>query len=529
MPAPRNQPLQARHPSLARAAGFVSLATLCSRVFGLLRDAVRAALLGAAALSDALDVAFKVPNLLRDLFAEGAFSGAFVPTLAGVREREGDAAAFDVLNRVLSTMLLHVGLMVAGIVAFAPELVALITSPQFVGGDTYPLTVVLVRLLAPFLFFISLAVAAMGALNVFGRFFVPALSPALQNLVLVIGGVTMVVGGFGQAQAAVPWAVLLLLGGALQFAVQLPPLWRLGWRPRFQPDLLARKPETRAILKRMLPVVGGMAAAHISIIINTKLATQDVGGTSNLYYAFRLVHLPVGLVGVAVGTAVLAEASRRVAQNDHEGVRESLSQAVLLTLAFAMPAAAGLAALGEPLARLLFLWGNAKAQSVAEIGETIVFFAPAVVFYCLVKVTVPVFYAQNRLKGPVVASCIAVLCNLAVALGTHPTLRWRGLALAVGAGQAANWAVLVYLQRENFVGTGRRLAGHALKLALAASVCGAAAWWAASVLPAGDEIWARCLRGLLPVVAGAVAYVGTAWLIGAREAFALLDSARNRP
>jgi len=518
-----------RHPSLARAAGYVSLATLCSRVLGLFRDAVRAALLGAGALSDALDVAFKIPNLLRDLFAEGAFSGAFVPTLAGVRERGGDAVAFDVLNRVLSTMLLHVGAIVVGIVVFAPELVVLITSPAFVQGETFPLTVVLVRLLAPFLFFISLAVAAMGTLNVFGRFFLPALSPALQNLVLVVGGVVMVLAGFGQAQAAIPWAALLLLGGALQFAVQLPALWRLGWRPRFQPDLFARESETRAILNRMLPVVGGMAAAHVSIIINTKLATSHVGGTSNLYYAFRLVHLPVGLVGVAVGTAVLAETSRRVAQKDDAGVRESLSQAILLTLAFALPAAAGLAALGRPLAQLLFGWGNTRPDQVAAIGETIVYFAPAAVFYCLVKVTVPVFYAQNRLKGPLLASLVAVICNLAVALGTHPYLQWRGLALAVGAGQAANWGVLVYLQRDSFTGTGRRLLGHGLRLGLAAAVCGGVAWGTASLLPGSDDLGSRLLRGLLPVVAGAVAYVGAAWLLGAREVLALLDSARKRP
>jgi len=176
---------------LARAAGAVSLATLCSRVLGLARDAVRAALVGASALSDALDVAFKVPNILRDLFAEGAFSGAFVPTLSGVREREGDAAAFAALNAVLSTMLLHVGIVVVLLIVGAEPVVRTITAARFAASAQFELTVVLVRLLAPFLLFISLAVAAMGALNVFDRFFVPALSPALQNLTLVAGGETV--------------------------------------------------------------------------------------------------------------------------------------------------------------------------------------------------------------------------------------------------------------------------------------------------------------------------------------------------
>jgi len=514
--------------SLARAAGAVSIATLASRILGLCRDATRAALVGAGGLSDALDVAFKVPNLLRDLFAEGAFSGAFVPTLAGVRERDGDAAAFTTLNRVLSTLLVYVGLAVGLIVWFAPEIVVAITSAKFVARPEFELTVVLVRLLAPFLFFISLAVAAMGALNVFNRFFLPALSPALQNLALVAGGGALLALGLDGVEAALPWALLLLVGGALQCAVQFPPLWRLGWRPRFLPDLTARHPETRAVLSRMLPVVGGMAATHVSIIINTKLATSDVGGTSNLYYAFRLVHLPVGLVGVAVGTAVLSKASQAVARRDEAAVRGSLVEATLLTLAFALPAAAGLAALGEPIARLIYLWGNATAENAAAIGSTIRYFSVAVVFYCLVKVTVPVFYAQGRLRGPLIASLVAVVCNLAVALATHPYLQWRGLALAVGVGQAANWLVLTWMLRSTLAGVGRRLLGHAFRLSVAAAVCGLAAWGTAEILPRGDGWGARAVGALVPVGVGAVAYLGTAWICGAKEALALLDSPRNR-
>jgi putative peptidoglycan lipid II flippase len=494
----------------------------------LFRDAVRAALLGAGALSDALDVAFKIPNMLRDLFAEGAFSGAFVPTLSAVREKDGDEAAFGVLNRVLSTMLVHVGAVVAAIIWFAPDLVRLITSPVFATSATFDLTVILVRMLAPFLFFISLAVAAMGALNVFDRFFVPALSPALQNLVLVAGGGVMVALGVQQAQAAVPWAVLLLAGGMLQFAVQLPPLWRLGWRPRLAPDIFGKRPETRAVLGRMLPVVGGMAATHASIIINTKLATEHVGGTSNLYYGFRLVHLPVGLVGVAVGTAVLAEASRSFARRDVEAVREALAQATLLTLAFALPAAAGLAAIGGPIASMLFDWGNATPEQVLGIGETIQCFSVAVVFYCLVKVTVPVFYAQGRMRGPLIASLAAVACNVAVALALHPTMKWRGLALAIGAGQAVNWLVLMLMLRDEFSGSGRRILGQGLRLAVAAAACGAAAWGTVALLPVGDAAWLRVLRGLLPVLTGGIAYFGTAWVCGAREVLALLDSSRKR-
>lgn len=492
---------------LGRAAGLVSLAVFFSRILGLVRDSLRAALVGARWLSDSLDVAFKVPNLLRDLFAEGAFSGAFVPTLAAVREKEGDAAALALLSRVLSTLLVYVGLVTALMVAFAPQVVALITSPRFASQPEFDLAVVLVRLLAPFLLFISLAVAAMGALNVFGRFFVPALSPAMQNLLLAAGGLTLVQLGVDRAGAVVPWAVLLLGGGAVQFLVQLPPLYRVGWRPRFTPDLLLRTPETREIARRMLPVVGGLAAAHVCILINTRLATADVGGTSNLYYAFRLVHLPVGLVGVAVGTAVLAEASRLAARADAAGVRRTLGKALLLTVAFAAPACAGLLALGDPIAKLLFLWRGMSLGEAEAIGETIRYFSLAVVFYCCVKVLVPVFYAQGRTRVPMVASFVAVAANLACALALHHDLKWRGLALALGVGQAANLAVLLGAVARQY---GRPLPGalgELGKILLASALCGGVAALAARAFPADDPGLApRLGRALAPVAAGAVMY-----------------------
>jgi putative peptidoglycan lipid II flippase len=512
---------------LARAAGLVSLAVFLSRILGLVRDALRAALVGASRLSDSLDVAFKVPNLLRDLFAEGAFSGAFVPTLSAVREREGDAAALALLNRVLSTMLVYVGVVTALMVAFAPQVVGLITSPRFAAQPEFELAVVLVRLLAPFLLFISLAVAAMGALNVFGRFFVPALSPAMQNLLLVAGGLTLIHLRAGRAEAVVPWAVLLLAGGALQFVVQLPSLYRIGWRPQFTPDLRLQAAETREIARRMLPVVAGLAAAHVCILINTRLATAHEGGTSNLYYAFRLVHLPVGLVGVAVGTAVLAQASRLAARADAAGVRETLGRALLLTIAFAAPACAGLAALGDPLAKLLFFWRGMRFEEATAIGETIRYFSLAVIFYCCVKVLVPVFYAQGRTRVPMVASLVAVVANPACALALHEYLQWRGLALALGVGQAANLAVLLVAVARQY---GRPPPGawkEVGKIALASLLCGGAAALTARVFPDESGLWPRLGRALVPVGAGAAVYFVAGSLLRSDAILAVLRGARR--
>jgi putative peptidoglycan lipid II flippase len=227
-----------------RAAGIVSVATLVSRVLGLLRDTVRAVLFGAEKVSDALEVAFRIPNLFRDLFAEGAFTGAFVPTISAARARGGDGDAFTVLNRVLSTMLLYVGAIVAAIVLAAPWIVRVVTAPGFADDPAdFAHTVLLVRVLAPFLLFICLAVAAMGTLNVFERFFVPALSPATQNLVLVAGGV--VLDRFAQTgpeETALRWAYLLLAGGAVQFVIQVPPPCRQLPNHRSRPA--RRRPQT---------------------------------------------------------------------------------------------------------------------------------------------------------------------------------------------------------------------------------------------------------------------------------------------
>jgi len=518
--------------SLQRAAGLVSAATLVSRVLGLLRDAIRAALLGADRLSDAVNVAFKVPNLLRDLFAEGAFSGAFVPTIARAREKAGPAAAFQVLNRVLSTLLVYLGATVLLMIWFAPQIVRLLTAPEF-GADTahFERTVLLVRLLAPFLLFISIAVAAMGALNVAGHYFLPALSPAAQNALLVAGGLVLYfVAHLRQAEAAVPWALLLLGGGVLQFLVQLPTLWREGWRPAFLPDLRMRTSETREILRRMLPVAGGLAATHVSILINTRLATADPGGQSNLDYAFRLIHLPVGLVGVAVGTVVLAEASRRAARREGGEVRRLLGEALRFSLALSAPACAGLAALGVPLAHMLFRWGETPLERATEIGVTIRYFAPAVIFYCAVKVVVPSFYAEGRVRVPLLASLTAVVANVVAALSLYPLLRWRGLALAVGVGQAANLAVLLWASRRVH-GPGSRggRGGGAARILAAAAICGCAAWGASELLPEGESAALRLLRGLLPVVVGAVAYGAAGALVGSEVILTLLRRGRAAP
>jgi len=367
----------------------------------------------------------------------------------------------------------------------------------------------------------------MGALNVFGRFFIPALSPAMQNLLLVAGGVLFYRIGVGQTEAAVPWALLLLGGGALQFLIQVPPLMRAGWRPRFRPDLTLKIPATRQILRRMLPVAGGLAATQVCILINTRLATAFEGGDSNLYYAFRLVHLPVGLVGVAVGTVVLAEASRRAALRDMQGLRATLSEALMLNLAFAAPACAGLLVLGVPIAKLLFWWGGMGEAEAFAIGSTIRYYSLAVVFYCSVKVVVPVFYAQGRVKVPLGASLVAVAANLACAISLNPYLQYRGLALAVGVGQAANLTVLLSVLARDHGAPGRAALLRLCKVAAASVLCGLAAWSALRFFPDRPRAGARLVRVVVPVVCGGGVYFAAGYLLRCPEIVGLLRGLRS--
>jgi putative peptidoglycan lipid II flippase len=364
----------------------------------------------------------------------------------------------------------------------------------------------------------------MGALNVCGRFFLPALSPATQNLVLVAGGSVLAILGLTEDRALLPWAALLLLGGAVQFAVQLPALRREGWRPQWRPDVFFKSPAVREIAKRMGPVVLGMAATHISILINTRLASQFTGGVSYLYYGFRMVHLPVGLVGVAVATVTLAQASKHAAKGDLDGVRTTMGDSMRLCLAFALPAAAGLFVLAHPLAQLLFRHGATAMHDAMLIGETIRVYALAVVSYCCVKVMVPVFFALGRVRVPVIASLIAVAANLTVALtlSRDPQWEWKAMALAVGVGQAFNLIVLMVAARRVFPEALPGFLGSLAKILVATAGCGAAAAALLHALPWGTGLGERAVRALVPTFGGAAAYFALGWALRCEEIRAVL-------
>ncbi|HZN55478.1 MAG TPA: murein biosynthesis integral membrane protein MurJ, partial [Candidatus Polarisedimenticolaceae bacterium] len=334
-------------PSLLRSAGSISLATAMSRVLGLMREQVQSYYFGAGLVTDAFLAAFRIPNLLRDLFAEGALSSAFVPTFTAVRQREGPEAAWRLANRLFTMLAVILGAVTLLIVAFAPWIMRVYASGFT--PEKLALSATMTRILAPFLFAVAIAAVAMGMLNTYGRFFIPALAPALLNVAAIASVVALspVFVRIGWP-AGLSLAVGAMAGGLLQFGVQVPAMRALGFRFRF--DWAPRDPGLLRIAWLMLPATIGQAATQINFLVDTWLASRYGNGPITwLSLAFRLIQLPIGLFGVAIGTANLARVSRDAAQGDREGLRANLAAALRAAALLALPATAGLVALREPI------------------------------------------------------------------------------------------------------------------------------------------------------------------------------------
>ncbi len=414
---------------IARQARAVTVAVVISRILGLVREQVLALLFGAGREMDAFVVAYRIPNLLRDLFAEGALGMAFTKVFSATREREGQAAAFRVASEVLTTF----GLLILSVVVLgeilAPQIVNLL-APAFKNfAGKFELTVLLTRLMWPFLFFISLAAVLAGMLNALGIFFWPALSSALFNLTSIGLGVTLylLVPRFGLPGAA-GMALGVLLGGLAQAAFNLPFLLRRRFRFQFRPAF--RSPAVRETLKLMAPSVIGLSAMQLNVFLNTYFATScGEGAVSWLAYAFRLMYVPLGLFGVGLSLALLPEASRRAARGDYRSLRKTFGSSLLVGLSLSVPSAVGLVVLAEPIVRLIFEHGRFSPSDTLHTAEALRLFALGLPFYGTTKVSVPVFYALGNTLIPAFSSFLSVGINLTVILLSLPYLGFKAIAL----------------------------------------------------------------------------------------------------
>ena len=398
--------------SMARGARRVSALTMLSRLLGLVREQIFALTLGAGANSDAFLAAFRIPNLLRDLFAEGALSTAFVPTYVATLRNQSRAAAYALANRVMSTLTIYLGL-VAAVAMFFPEPVVRLVATGF-SPEKAELCAKLVRIMLPFLPTISLAVVAMGALNAEERYTTPALASSMFNIVAIIGGAVVFFVAPSARTAVMIWAALTLVGGLAQLAIQIPPLFKLGFRPRLLPDLALRDPGTRRIATLMAPATLGVAAVQINVVINSSFASLvSDGAISWLSYAFRLMQLPIGVFGVAVSTTALTHLSRDAAKNDLGALAGTLGRGLRMVLFLTVPSMVGLALLGVPIIRLIYEHGRFSEHATQETARALTGYALGLAAYASVKVVAPAFYALGRTRVPLAGSVIAVLANLA--------------------------------------------------------------------------------------------------------------------
>ena len=461
---------------LAKSAGIIGTATLTSRVLGLIRDQVLAYLFGAGNAMDAFNVATRIPNLMRDLFAEGAMSAAFVPTFTRYLAKHGKSHAWQLGNQLLSALVVATGLIVIAGIILAEPLTRMLAGAYSAVPGKLELTVLLTRILMPFLTLVAAAAALMGMLNSLNRFFTPALSPAMYNVGIIASGALLVpmMPGLG-LDPIVAIAIGALVGGVGQVAIQFPALYREGFRFHF--GFTLADPGLRDVLRLMGPGTLAGAAVQINLLVNMVLATgEGTGAVSWLGYAFRVMYLPIGLFGVSIAAASLPTVSRHAAHEDFKGMRETISRALRLMLILNVPATVGLIALGHPIVQLIFERGSFSSIDTVSTTAALLFFAPGLVGYSAVRIAVPAFYALGNSLLPAYISMATVALNIALNLVLVNLIGYQGLALGTSVAALANALVLLTVLNRRLGGLDiKQIITTGVKIAIASLVMGAAA------------------------------------------------------
>ncbi len=471
--------------NLLKAASTVSLLTLASRITGLVREQIIAAAFGASAATDAFNVAFRIPNLFRRLFAEGAFSQAFVPLLAATRAREGDAVTRDLIDAVATVLAWALLLTCVVGVAAAPVLVWMMGS----GLAQFDTAVVLTRLMFPYIGFMSLVALAAGILNTWKRFAVPALTPVLLNLSVIAaawwGAPRLEAAGIAPIHAL---AIGVMLGGLLQLGVQLPALARLGLLPRIglAPGAIVRAwrhPGVKRVLQQMAPALLGVSVAQISLVINTQIASHvAVGAVSWLTYADRLMEFPTALLGVALGVVLLPQLSAAQARQDDAAYSGMLDWGLRLVLLLALPCALALLLFPQGLVAVLFHRGAFGAQDVAMTVLALRGYGVGLLGLVAIKVLAPAFFARQDVRTPVKIAVGVLIATQLMNLALVPWLGHAGLALSIGLAALVNAGLLLAgLLRRGVFRPLPGWGGFLLRVLLANLALGAALWFAADI------------------------------------------------
>lgn len=506
---------------LARSAGLIGVATMTSRLLGVARETVLAAIFGASSQMDAYNVAFRVPNLLRDLFAEGAMTAAFVPTFTRSLSTNGKDEAWRLGNLVINALLLVTGVLaLLGILVAEP--ITRVIAPEFARVDgKLELTADLTRVMMPFLSMVAVAVAMMGMLNALHRFFIPSLSPVMFNLATIACalGLAPLMHYVGQPPI-MAIAIGTLLGGLGQILLQWPVLRREGFR--YRPIVSFQDPSLREVLRLMVPGAIGLGAVQINVLVNTYLASsQQPGAVSWLGYAFRLMYLPIGLFGVSIATAALPSISRYAVTEDLAAIRATVSRGLRMILMLNVPATLGLIVLAEPIVSLLYERNRFSGADTVATAAALVCYAPGLLGYSAVKIASPTFYSLRDSRTPVVVSILSVAVNLGLNLALVRILGYAGLALGTALAAIFNAAILLWLLARRLGGIdGRSVAVAAAKITVASILMAIAARLVhgavESAWPGSGEL-ARGARVFLGIGAGLVALAASARVLRIHE------------
>ncbi|MDA1093917.1 MAG: murein biosynthesis integral membrane protein MurJ [Acidobacteria bacterium] len=487
-PVSSSPPTGAPRGGLARSASIVGLATMSSRLLGLARDSTLAFIFGAGNVMDAFYVAFRLPNLLRDLFAEGTMSAAFVPTFTRRLTQEGREPAWALGRQLISALIVITGVVVLAGILLAEPLTRLLAEDFGAVPGKLELTVSLARVMLPFLTLVAVAAACMGMLNSLNRFFMPALSPAMFNVSVIICAFLLVplMPGLGLAPI-MAIAVGVLVGGLGQIAVQYAALRREGFR--YRPALDLQDPGLRTILRLMGPGTVAGAAAQVNLLVNTYLAAgEGTGAVTWLALSFRLMYLPIGVLGVSIATAALPVLSRQAARDEFAGMRSTVSQGLRLMLVLMVPATVGLIVLAEPIVQLIFERGQFTSLDTRGTALALACYAPGIIGYSAVRLTVPTFYALGTSLTPAYVSIGSMALNVVLNLALVQALGYQGLALGTAIAALANATMLLVLLRPRLGGLDGAALGTCLaKIGVASGVMGfvirAAHIWATSRWP----------------------------------------------
>jgi putative peptidoglycan lipid II flippase len=490
---------------------------MASRVLGVVREQVLAALFGAGNAMDAYNVAFRIPNLVRDLFAEGAMSSAFVPTFTRQLTLHGRNQAWRLGSHVINALVVITGALVFAGMVFAPAIVEVFAGDYRTVPGKLDLTVLLTRMMFPFLTLVALAAAFMGMLNSLHRFFIPALSPAMFNVATIACAVLLVpvmpMAGLPPIAAI---AIGTVVGGIAQLAVQWPGLRKEGFR--YVPELDWRDPALRRVLVLMGPGTIGLAATQVNVFVNTVLATgEGTGAVSWLNYAFRLMYLPIGLFGISVATATLPAVSRYAAHDEPAAIRGTVADGLSLMLMLNVPATVGLIVLATPIVRLIFERSAFTPADTAATAAALQLYAVGLIGYSIVRIASPVFYALGQNRTPVAISVATVLVNAVLNVALVRVLGYEGLALGTSLAALFNAGCLLFFLRRRLRGIeGWRIASSLLRIAVASALMGLAAL----AFEALGQQWMPG-SGMLPQVGRAIMAMGAAVGVLAAAAYVL--------